>query len=600
MIDRGIDTENDVIEIDHDIDFEITAGDFDEKPPKSKMNIRQDNRPAGEVSGEEIPTGKQNNDIYITIQSICEALKELIGKKKEVKKICSYKIRTSRNQRDITLDCRNCELGESSITWPICRKNIFQILISEPVADRLILSHLYEREYEMENLDFLYLLARFIDSIKIYKDAEMGRECNGDTSQWKEWISSVIEISSSDPVKAYLDISGKIKTLRKSDESFDDNGKKCKARFISTLEKIGSCVPGLAEKIKGDKTSSYYYEYAIKSLVRPNFSSSRIYTAPPSNTEFLESYEVQRSGGRVMPISLYKLTDRPESLYFAIPAEYNMRPEELEIIDSVRKKLMKHRPKDLKFSDSASSREYFRRLGKQMLSEEAADMGVKLTPDEINNFSDIIAKYTTGLGILEDVLSDERVTDVYVNAPSDINPIHVVVDGEECLSNIYLSQDDIDSMITRFRAISGRPFGESNPVMDMHLAEFGTRVSVIGNPLVAGGLAYAFRKHAANPWTLPKLINAGSISPLAAGLLSFLIDGQSSILVAGGVGAGKTSLLSAMLLEIPQKIKGKLNDTKSELTVLQTEVREIQVLRLWEKDGNIFNIRIGFSASFPS
>ena len=76
------------------------------------------------------------------------------------------------------------------------------------------------------------------------------------------------------------------------------------------------------------------------------------------------------------------------------------------------------------------------------------------------------------MGILEDVLSDERVTDVYVNSPADINPIHVVVDGEECSSNIYLSQDDIDSMITRFRAISGRPFGEANPVLDMDLPEY--------------------------------------------------------------------------------------------------------------------------------
>ncbi|MCZ7362356.1 MAG: type II/IV secretion system ATPase subunit, partial [Candidatus Methanoperedens sp.] len=185
----------------------------------------------------------------------------------------------------------------------------------------------------------------------------------------------------------------------------------------------------------------------------------------------------------------------------------------------------------------------------------AREMGEKLTPDEINNLSDIIAKYTTGLGILEDILSDERVTDVYVNSPSDINPIHIVVDGEECLSNIYLSQDDIDSMITRFRAISGRPFGEANPVLDMDLAEFKTRVSVIGDPLASGGLAYAFRKHAKNPWTLPKLINTGSLTPLAAGLLSFLIDGHSSILVSGGVGSGKTSLLAAMLLEMPQKYR---------------------------------------------
>ena len=126
-----------------------------------------------------------------------------------------------------------------------------------------------------------------------------------------------------------------------------------------------------------------------------------------------------------MPITIYRLTDRPESLYFTIPVEYNnMRLIELEIIESVRKKLRRHRPKDINFAESTNSRDYFGRLGKQMLSDEALVKDLKLTPDEINVLSDILAKYTTGFGILEDVLSDERVTDVYVNSPADINPIH--------------------------------------------------------------------------------------------------------------------------------------------------------------------------------
>lgn len=494
----------------------------------------------------------------ITAASIIAAVRELAGRKKEVKTICSYRTRVSGNKRTIILDCKNCRMGEASITDIKCRENILGILISEPVADRLVLSHLYERDYEMENLEFLYLLARFIDGIRVYKNAEPGRDCGNRQAHWSEWLRSVIDRSASDPVKAYMDIRGMIKRLQENGSAPDgekvQDSEKCKAHFILMLEKMAGCVPGLGNRINGEEPA-YYYETLIKSLVRPGFSSSRIYAAPPPNTEFIEGYEVQRPGGRVMQISRYKLTDRPETLYFAIPVEYNMRPKELEIIEAVRKKLMKHRPKDLNFSDPANSREYFRRLGKQMIVEEAQMIGVKLTPDEINTFSDILAKYTTGLGILEDVLSDEHVTDVYVNSPADINPIHISVDGEECISNIYLSQDDIDSMITRFRAISGRPFGEANPVLDMNLSEFKTRVSVIGNPLAAGGLAYAFRKHANNPWTLPKLINMGSITPLAAGLLSFLIDGQSSILVAGGVGAGKTSLLAAMLLEIPQKYR---------------------------------------------
>lgn len=487
------------------------------------------------------------------ISSLRSILSGRENEKLKIMNICPHSSRGSKNQRTLIFDCENCALGVASITDPACRENMFRVLISEPVADRLVLSHLYEMDYEMDSLEFLYLLARFIDGIRVYEFIETDRRCDRYHPQWKEWILSVINASSSDPIGAYLEIDRMIKNLQEGDEPFNDGT--CRIRFISILEKMITCVPELSQRIKGNRPGAYYYEKVIKPLVRPRFSSSRIHTSPPQNTEFLEGYEVRRPGGRAMPITLYSLTDRPEIMYFAIPVEYHMKPHELEIIESVRTRLMRHRPKDLNFADPSHSREYFRRLGKQIITDESRKKDIKLTPEEIITFSDILAKYTTGFGILEDILSDERITDVYVNSPADANPVHIVVDGEECLSNIFLSQEDIDSMITRFRAISGRPFGEANPVLDMDLPEFKTRVSVIGDPLAAGGLAYAFRKHAKDPWTLPRLINMGSITPLAAGLLSFLIDGQSSILIAGGVGSGKTSLLSAMLLEIPQKYR---------------------------------------------
>lgn len=531
-----------------DVDFEIKIDDLEDGSTSSCDNIQPSSKPTNEKI--------QSKELSKKNPSIIDTLKELMGKKKEAKNICSYKTRISRNQGIIILDCENCELGKSSITDSKCRRNIFRILISEPTVSRLVLSQLLEIEYEMENLEFLYLLARFIDNIKIYKDSQIIKECDEGSTQCRDFILAIINSSTSDPVQAYLDIKSKIKSLRKPEE-LAKSDKAFVTEFILVLEKMVNSVPELSNLIKGDNQSSYYYEKVIKPLVRPRFSSSRIYTIPPSNVEILEAYDVQRHGGRIMPVTLYELTDKPESLYFALPAEYyNMETEDLELIEAARKKLMKYRPRDMNFSDSVGSREYFRRLGRQMLSEKALDSGKKFNPDEINMLSDVLAKYTTGLGILEDVLSDERITDVYVNSPVDINPVHIKLkDGEECYSNIYLSQDDIDSMITRFRAISGRPFGEANPVLDMDLAEFKTRVSVIGDPLAAGGMAYAFRKHARDPWTLPKLINKGFITPMAAGLLSFLIDGQSSILVAGGVGSGKTSLLSAMLLEIPQKYR---------------------------------------------
>ncbi|MBC2700812.1 MAG: type II/IV secretion system ATPase subunit [ANME-2 cluster archaeon] len=357
------------------------------------------------------------------------------------------------------------------------------------------------------------------------------------------------------------------------------------------LTRMSNCVDGIKESMDARLPVDQFYTQAIKPYTRPGFSTSRIYTEPPDNAVFLEGYDVGRSGGRLMQVSIYSLSDRPESLYFLIPLEYNLRPEELELLESVRSHLMRHRPDDLNFADPANSREYFRRRSQQLLSDEAKHTGIKLKADQISMFSDILAKYTTGLGILEDVLSDARITDVYINAPVDSNPVHVVIEGEECSSNIYLSQDDVDAMISRFRALSGRPFGEANPILDMDLAEYKARVSCIGNPLSSGGLAYAFRKHARTPWTLPKLINEGSMTPLAAGLLSFLVDGHSSILIAGGVGAGKTSLLSAMLLEVPQKYRILTIEDTPELPI-----RELQRLG-WKVQGMNTRSAVGGSES---
>lgn len=460
-----------------------------------------------------------------------------------------------------------------------CRKNIFSILLTEPLVDRIVLSHLYERDYEGSNLKLLYAFARFQDYLNSYSSVEvatgdctqpMRQEC---VNKRKELIDSIIEIARKDPVKAYNSLMQPIDPagLQPTDRPDNPECINCIEDFTAIFNEMRDMASQLKYKSgfanfdfdfdinshSDNKIDNVHFDYDkhIKSHVRPAFSTSRIYTEPPENTKFLECYDVRHNDGRSLEVSIYELTDRPEKLYLITPLEYNLKPLELKLIERVRKKMIRHRPVNLNFADPSNSREYFRRMGKQMLVDDAKVQNIALTPFQINTYSDLLAKYTTGLGILEDLFSDERVTDVYINAPADLNPVHVVMDGDECATNIFLSQDDLDSMVSRFRAISGRPFGEATPVLEMELKDYGVRVSVIGDPLSANGLAYAFRKHARTPWTLPRLINTGSISPLAAGLLSFLMDGQSSVLVAGDVGAGKTSLLCAMLLEIPQKYR---------------------------------------------
>src|SRR5690606_29743447 len=110
-------------------------------------------------------------------------------------------------------------------------------------------------------------------------------------------------------------------------------------------------------------------------------------------------------------------TDRPEKLYMIRPPEYNLREEELRLLEKIRMRMIQHRPKDIAFTDPAVAREYFRRIAKTLLEEELLTSEEACDPEELESYADLLARYTNGLGIVEDLLSDSRITDIYINAP---------------------------------------------------------------------------------------------------------------------------------------------------------------------------------------
>jgi len=501
----------------------------------------------------------ENEKIPVNIKQL---ITSITHEKNEIEsKECTYRVKKTRDTSSIIIECSDCN-EDSTLNNPICRSNIFNILLKEAITERLVISNLYDREYDGKILQKIYSLARLEDHLRTYENMEtVSFNCRYDSKDTckknrNEEMEKIINSAKGSPFKAYRNTEKIIKQLTcEAEKVTHPECNECIGIFQETLYDIIRRMSPFVNDLFCEPDGTFDHEKNLQPYVRPLFSTSRIYTEPPVNTIFIECYDVQRDDGRKLPISIYEFTDKPEKLYVVNPAEYNMQPEELLLIDNVRDRMIKHRPEDMNFADPALSREYFRRLCKRLLREEARDKKVVLSPSQLDMYSDLLAKYTTGLGILEDLLSDGRVTDIYVNAPADRNPVHVVMNGEECTTNIFLSQEEMDSMVSRFRTISGRPFGEATPVLEMALQEYGVRVSVIGDPLSAKGMAYAFRKHAKAPWTLPKLINTGAITPLTAGLLSFMMDGHASVLIAGGVGAGKTSLLCAMLMEMPQRYR---------------------------------------------
>lgn len=294
--------------------------------------------------------------------------------------------------------------------------------------------------------------------------------------------------------------------------------------------------------------------------IRPGFSQSWVTPSPPDDAEPILEYSVGES--RVV---IYRLPNDTELLYQLVPFEYSLQPGHIRLIDEAREELLETVPELTHFNRPEQARSYVARQAARILSRLAMERGIQLGATRASQLSysrklaDVLARYTAGLGITENLLLDSYVQDVYIDAPAHLNPVYVTIGGTadprargRCRTNISLGTGDAESLLSRFRYESGRPFSEARPYLETDLAGYSTRVTVIGKPLSPEGIAVALRRHSTDPWTMLKLIDAGSLTPLAAGLLSFLIDGQSTILVAGSRGAGKTSLLGALMLEFPR------------------------------------------------
>lgn len=230
--------------------------------------------------------------------------------------------------------------------------------------------------------------------------------------------------------------------------------------------------------------------------------------------------------------------------------------------------MIEHQPKAEEFIDTNRTRQVFFNVARDLLRDLAESKKIMASYNDLNKLAGILVRHTIGFGLLEILLQDQNLQDIVLNAPISLNPIFLRHSKfDECISNILLSQEDADSWAAKFRMISGRPLDEANPVLDtdLSLEMARARVAIIQRPLSPHGLAYAFRRHRDYPWTLPLFIKNRMINSFGAGLLSFLIDGSRTMLIAGTRSSGKTSLLGSLMLEIKSKYRMILVEDTPEL-----------------------------------
>jgi pilus assembly protein CpaF len=184
-----------------------------------------------------------------------------------------------------------------------------------------------------------------------------------------------------------------------------------------------------------------------------------------------------------------------------------------------------------------------------------------------------------GLGPIERFLADETVTEVMVNSD---RPIYVERLGHLVRTEArFLSQEHLRRVIERIVGQVGRRIDESSPMVDARLLD-GSRVNAVIPPLAVDGPALTIRKFARDPFQVDDLIGFGTFSPEIAGLLSACVKGKLNVLVSGGTGTGKTTLLNVLSGFIPQDERIVTIEDAVEL-----QLHQDNVIRLESRPANI-------------
>ncbi len=155
----------------------------------------------------------------------------------------------------------------------------------------------------------------------------------------------------------------------------------------------------------------------------------------------------------------------------------------------------------------------------------------------------LIIQEALGLGPLEDLLSDPRVTEIMVNGKDHV---YVEREGKIILTDKkFLSNKQLAACIDRIVAPVGRRIDESVPLVDARLPD-GSRINAIIPPLSLKGPSLTIRKFSRERLTVEDLIRYGSITEKAAEFLRLCVRSRKNIVISGGTGSGKTTLLNVI------------------------------------------------------
>jgi len=446
---------------------------------------------------------------------------------------------------------------------------IMDYLSKSPNVTRIVFVQQRNYNYDFSQVVLLQELSKLythlVQQEKILSPSKLAFNNNSAMTQRHGFLNYLVGLMRGDPVACYVELEREIaKQKHMLQEINNDNAKYDLGVYLRTLDIFYSLLKE-TKLIKAvlNHLDDYHlggrdiYDYVFRPDIIPNFTFTRLVSQLPKDSEIVDQYEVGEGYDKSI-VTILKKDNEVTYFYHVMPPEYSLDEGHHMLMNLARNVLVEHQPQAEEFTDPERTRQVFFNVSKDLIRELSVSQGIKVSYSDLNKLATILVRHTIGFGLIEILLKDNNLQDIVLNAPVTQNPVYVK-HGKfgECGSNIVPSQEDADSWAAKFRLISGRPLDEANPILDtdLNIGDMRARIAVIQQPLSPSGLSYAIRRHRESPWTLPLFIKNKMINSFAAGLMSFMIDGNRTMLVAGTRSSGKTSLLGALMLEIMPKYR---------------------------------------------
>ncbi|MCA9243151.1 MAG: CpaF family protein [Phycisphaerales bacterium] len=180
---------------------------------------------------------------------------------------------------------------------------------------------------------------------------------------------------------------------------------------------------------------------------------------------------------------------------------------------------------------------------------------------------------TFGLGPLETLLKDPKISDILINGPSQV---YIERSGRLALSEVKFKDDaHLLHIIDKIVSPLGRRCDEVSPMVDARLKD-GSRVNAIIPPLAIDGASMSIRRFGADPITWDDYVRYKSCAPEMVEFLKACVHSGLNILIAGGTGSGKTTLLNNLSSFIPEDERVVTIEDAAELRLRQPHVVRLE------------------------